>query len=90
MVESLKESTQNLPKVQNSLIKELELSQSLVEDAHKCETDIAPVAVVLYFLLESLGETTNSAPWHPSVKPLTRKVPAAHYIAKIVYDIKCR
>ena len=94
MVESLKESTQSLPKVQNSLIKELEFSRSLVEDAHKCETDIVPVAVVLYFLLESLartlGETTNSAPWRPSVKPLTLKVPAAHYIAKIAYDIKRR
>ena len=81
-----------ISKVQNSLIKELELSRSIVdsEDAHKCETDIVPVAGVLYFLLESLGETTNSAPWHPSVFPLTRKVPAAHYIAKIIYDIKRR
>ena len=43
-----------------------------------CRTDLVPVAGILYSLLASCGETTNSAPWNPSVKPPV--VPAALHV----------
>ena len=41
---------------------------NFLEGAHQWQTDIVPVAGVLCSLHTSFGETTDSTPWHPSVK----------------------
>ena len=46
-----------------------------------------PVAGVLCPLPASFGETTNSAPWHPSVKPLI--VQAALHDSCAVDSLSC-
>ena len=69
VVESLKVSTQNLPKYKMSWSrssKVVHAANSLSKVHNQSQTDIVPVAGVFCSLLV---ENTDIAPWRPSVKP---------------------
>ena len=68
----VKQSTQNLPNYKMCWSRSLKVfhAANSFKGAYQCQSDIVPVACVLCSLQASLGETTTSAPWHPSVKPM--------------------
>ena len=59
------------------------------EGAYQCQSDLVPMPGVLCSLLVSfqVGKTTDSAPWHPLVKPPT--VLAALHVSYAIGSLSC-
>ena len=96
LIESFKVSAQNLPKYKMRWSRSSKTYQAanFLEGAYQCQTDVAQVAGVLF------GETAQSAPWHPSVKPpivpadwqrsyifLAQKIPFLHRLARLTLTL---